>query len=109
MRSLSSAQSGFPVQADPLVDALLAARLHDPFSLLGLHRIGEGWRLRVFDPHAEAVWLRLASGLEPLGRAHPAGLFEWCGAEPPIAPYVLGVSAGGQVREIHDPTLSCRR
>ncbi|HXV08603.1 MAG TPA: 1,4-alpha-glucan branching protein GlgB [Burkholderiales bacterium] len=99
----SSAPSGVPVQADPLVEALLAARLHDPFSLLGLHRVGERWRLRVFNPHAEAVWLRLPSGLEPLDPVHPAGLFEWRGAEPPAMPYVLGVSAGGEVREMHDP------
>ena len=92
-----------PATADPLVDALLAARLHDPFALLGLHRAGAGWRLRVFDPYAEAIWLRLPSGLEPLVRAHPAGLFEWRGTQPPPAPYMLGVSEGGRVRDTHDP------
>ena len=92
-----------PATADPLVDALLAARLHDPFALLGLHRAGAGWRLRVFDPYAEAIWLRLPSGLVPLVRAHPAGLFEWRGTQPPPAPYVLGVSEGGRVRDTHDP------
>src|SRR5262245_10027036 len=45
------------------VDALLQARLHDPFRYLGLHREGSGWMLRVFHPRAEALWLRLASGL----------------------------------------------
>ena len=99
----SSVPSGFPVQADPLVDALLGGRLHDPFGLLGLHRVGDSWRLRVFNPHAEAVWLRLPEGLEPLALAHPDGLFEWHGAQPPVKPYVLGISAGGQVREMHDP------
>ena len=32
-------------------------RLHDPFRYLGLHREAGGWVLRVFEPHAEAVWL----------------------------------------------------
>jgi hypothetical protein len=35
--------------------ALLEAREHDPFSVLGLHAEGAGWRLRVFRPHAKAV------------------------------------------------------
>src|SRR5262245_27152971 len=98
----TSIPSGFPVQADPLVDALLGGRLHDPFGLLGLHRVGEAWRLRVFNPHAEMVWLRLAAGREPLDRVHPAGLFEWRGTQAPATPYVLDVSAGGQVQEMHD-------
>ncbi|HXX12745.1 MAG TPA: 1,4-alpha-glucan branching protein GlgB [Burkholderiales bacterium] len=85
------------------LDALLHARLHDPFRYLGLHREAGGWVLRVFHPRADAVWLRLASGLSPLENVHPAGLFEWHGAHPPPAPYVLGVSEGGRVRDVHDP------
>jgi 1,4-alpha-glucan branching enzyme len=88
---------------DPLVDQLLAARLHDPFALLGLHRVGEAWHLRVFHPHAEEVWLHLPSGLSPLQRVHPAGLFEWAGARRPDGPYVLGLLEDGRMREIHDP------
>ena len=88
---------------DPLVDALLSARLHDPFRLLGLQHSPEGWRLRVFNPHAEAVWLRLPTGVTPLQRVHPAGLFEWRGPQPPPSPYVLGITVDGQVRETHDP------
>ena len=44
-----------------------------------------------------------ALGLEPLERVHPAGLFEWRGTAAPPAPYVLGVSEGGHVRDVHDP------
>lgn len=88
---------------DPLIDALLSARLHDPFRLLGLHHTPEGWRLRVFQPQADAVWLRLPGGVIPLERVHRAGLFEWSGPQPPAAPYLLGVSEGGEVRELHDP------
>ncbi len=36
-------------------DALIEAREHDPFRMLGLHRDGAGWRLTVFRPHAEVV------------------------------------------------------
>ncbi len=84
-------------------DALLQGRLHDPFRYLGLQREAAGWVLRVFHPHADAVWLRLPSGLSPLESVHPAGLFEWRGAAAPPAPYVLGVSEGGRVRDVHDP------
>jgi 1,4-alpha-glucan branching enzyme len=89
--------------SDTLIDALLSARLHDPFRLLGVHHTPEGWRLRVFQPAADAVWLRLPTGVAPLERVHRAGLFEWCGTQPPPAPHVLGVSEGGKVRETHDP------
>ena len=85
------------------LDALLQARLHDPFRYLGLHREASGWVLRVFHPHADAVWLRLPSGLSPFESVHPAGLFEWRGAAAPPTPYVLGVSEGGRVRDVHDP------
>ena len=85
------------------LDALLHARLHDPFRYLGLHREAHGWVMRVFNPHADAVWLRLPSGLSPLERVHPAGLFEWRGDVEPPTPYMLGVSQGGHVHDIYDP------
>jgi 1,4-alpha-glucan branching enzyme len=88
---------------DPLIDQLLAAQLHDPFALLGLHRAGDGWRLRVFRPHAEEVWLHLPTGLAPLQRLHAAGLFEWTGRQRPEGPCLLGVLEDGRVREMHDP------
>ena len=84
------------------LEALLRARLHDPFQYLGLHRGSEGWVLRVFNPHADAVWLHSSAGLVPLELVHPAGLFEWLGAEPPPAPYRLGVSEGGKVQDRYD-------
>jgi 1,4-alpha-glucan branching enzyme len=91
------------VAVSPDLQALLEGRLHDPFRFLGTHRDGEGWVLRAFLPHAEAVWLRVTGALQPLARVHPAGLFEWRGAAMPPAPCVLGVSEGGHVREVHDP------
>ncbi len=90
------------LRSDPLVELLLGARLHDPFALLGLHRVQDVWQLRVFNPYADEIWLRLPGGLQPLERVDPAGLFAWSGREAPAAPYVLGVTQGGQVREMHD-------
>ena len=95
--------SGLPDLKDPLVEALLAARLHDPFRLLGLQQAPEGWRLLVFNPRADAVRLRIAGGIVPLERIHPAGLFEWRGIKPPGSPYALSVTEDGRVREMHDP------
>ena len=93
------------LSASPATDleALLQARLHDPFRYLGLHHEGAKWVLRVFHPHADAIALRTGSGHEPLERVHPAGLFEWYGVEAPPAPYVLALSEGGSVRDRHDP------
>src|SRR5690242_1899501 len=85
------------------LEALLHGRLHDPFRFLGLHRDGAAWVLRVFRPHAEAVWLRLPGALKPLERVHSGGLFEWRGVQAPPAPYALGVSEGGHVHDCHDP------
>jgi 1,4-alpha-glucan branching enzyme len=71
--------------------------------LLGLHREGDGWKLRIFNPHAESIWLHLQGATEPLARVHPAGLFEWRGTAPPPTPYLLGVLEGGRAREAYDP------
>ncbi|MBA3903915.1 MAG: 1,4-alpha-glucan branching enzyme [Rhodocyclaceae bacterium] len=70
-------------------DRLLAAREHDPFACLGLAREGEGWRLRVFRPHATAVALEMPHGAESLARIDAAGIFEWRGGEAPPQPFRL--------------------
>ena len=90
------------LHGEPLVELLLTARLHDPFALLGLHPHSQGWRLRVFEPRAQEMWLRLPSGLAPLQRVHPEGLFEWTGREAPPRPYTLAVAEDGRVRDRHD-------
>jgi 1,4-alpha-glucan branching enzyme len=94
---------GAPTLSDPLLDALLGARLHDPFGFLGLHRTAGGWSLRVFNPHAEAVWLHMHGASVPLERIHVAGLFEWHGPEHPPDAYLLGVLEGGRARSFYDP------
>ncbi len=71
-------------QRDPAllsqIEALLQCRLHDPFTLLGLHpRPGGGWLVRAFLPQAERAWVASDGGPVPLAemtRTHPEGLFE---------------------------------
>ena len=42
---------------DTLIESLLQTRLYDPFGLLGLHREGSEWVIRVYEPHATQVVL----------------------------------------------------
>ncbi|MBM3392986.1 MAG: 1,4-alpha-glucan branching enzyme, partial [Betaproteobacteria bacterium] len=81
---------------------LLAAREHDPFAHLGPVRTGEGWRIRVFRPDADAVSLALPSGQIPFVRVDPAGVFEWQGASLPETPYRLCIEEGGGTLTCHD-------
>lgn len=62
------------------VYSVVEARAADPFSILGLHRGAAGWRVCVFDPHADAVAVADGRALTPLHRLHPAGL--WGGLVP---------------------------
>ncbi len=72
--------------------ALIEAREHDPFSVLGLHAEGAGWRLRVFRPQAKSVAVALDNGeWAPLKRRSGSDLFEWQGAVPPARPWRLKV------------------
>src|ERR1035437_7977882 len=87
---------------------LLDAREFDPFRILGLHREGGGWALRIFLPYAASVAVEWRDGrLEPLQRVNAAGIFEWHGAldgagdQPPA--YVLHVVENGAERRQHDP------
>jgi 1,4-alpha-glucan branching enzyme len=72
--------------------ALLEAREHDPFSVLGLHVQGANWRLRVFRPLAKSILVELANGeWAPLKRRSGSDLFEWQGAAPPPRPWRLNI------------------
>ncbi|HET7833299.1 MAG TPA: 1,4-alpha-glucan branching protein GlgB [Gallionella sp.] len=86
-----------------LIKPLLQARLHDPFGLLGPHRDGPAWVVRVFDPYATAVELLNHPGAEALKRVHPSGLFEWRAKNEPPHPYRLRFHYGSETREIFDP------
>ena len=78
--------------SDSACAALLEAREHDPFSVLGLHADGAGWRLRVFRPQAKSVAVVLANGERALlKRRSGSDLFEWHGALPPPLPWRLDI------------------
>jgi 1,4-alpha-glucan branching enzyme len=63
---------------DKAVAAIVAGRHPNPFSVLGLHEIGEVWVTRAFVPHAEtlSVWSLDERPLGTLTRRDPAGFFE---------------------------------
>ena len=82
---------------------LLAASEHDPFHLLGLHRDGAQWVVRVFHPYAESIALDFNGAAGRLARVHPDGVFEWRGAAAPVLPYALRVTVQGRTERLHDP------
>jgi len=85
------------------IERLLAGRLHDPFSILGLHADGRGHRLRVYRPHAERVTLLMPEGPVELTQARQAGVFEWHGETLPARPWRLRCQEGGETLEFVDP------
>jgi 1,4-alpha-glucan branching enzyme len=91
-----------------LTDALLAARLHDPFSYLGPRRERDSSLIRVFYPDAINVWVNIRGNFEGMSRVHPDGIFEWRGAALPPVPYLLRIESSdplfkGQLYETYDP------
>jgi 1,4-alpha-glucan branching enzyme len=91
-----------------LMDALLAARLHNPFSYLGPRSEGDSSLIRVFYPDAINVWVNIRGDFERMSRMHPGGIFEWRGAAPPPIPYLLRIESDdpgfkGQLYETYDP------
>ncbi len=66
---------------DPLLQAILDARLHTPFSYLGLHEADTGWILRIFLPYGETPEVRTATGWRPFLRIHEQGIFAYHSAE----------------------------
>ena len=93
---------------DSLQEMLLAARLHNPFDYLGVHKEEQDDELvtRVFQPYAANVWIQTANGFEPMKRMHDEGIFEWHSKIPPMHPYLLRIeekTSLGAVREWYDP------
>ena len=82
--------------------ALLEARLSDPFSLLGRHKEGGSWVVRVFQPHARSVALFLEGHWQALERVHPDGLFAIAAPDIPEM-YRLKAEFDHASREFFDP------
>ncbi|HZW87148.1 MAG TPA: 1,4-alpha-glucan branching enzyme, partial [Gallionella sp.] len=72
-----------------LVGSLLQARLYDPFGLLGLHRDGVDWVIRVYKPGATKITLLASPDNNRFKRVHPDGIFEWRDKIQPVKPYRL--------------------
>ena len=103
-------------QHDPggAFERLLQGRLHDPFSLLGLHPDGMKWVVRVYEPRAREMRLlsaqaggAAADAGELLACRDRRGLFEWHGSTAPAQPYRLRATFdNGTQREWRDPYSS---
>ncbi len=94
-----------PRETRSLQAALLHARLHDPFSYLGLHRLRNRSVVRSFQPSGVRVWIETATGFEPMQCIHADGIFEWRGASVPVMPYRLRIEEKEKHRvyETYDP------
>lgn len=57
-------------------EAIVGGYHGDPFSVLGPHRVEDGWVVRAFLPHAsEAALLVEGGGRVPMARLHPGGIW----------------------------------
>ncbi|MDE2260021.1 MAG: 1,4-alpha-glucan branching protein GlgB [Betaproteobacteria bacterium] len=86
---------------DPLQQAILEARHHDPFGYLGLHRTEHEWELRLFLPYASTVEV-FTSDWEPVPRVHDQGIHIWKGKVPPASPRRLRYRENGRQIETFD-------
>jgi 1,4-alpha-glucan branching enzyme len=91
------------IATDPQIQALAAARVHDPHAVLGQLRDGRGYRLRAMRPAAEALWVRAGGGFEPMQRVHESGVFEWRSPVALPAPVLLKAREHGREVEFFDP------
>lgn len=80
---------------DSRLPLLIEGRLHDPASVLGMHRQEDRWCIRHVDPRATAVSVWFSNGWRPLS-PRPSGLFEGTTAEMPLQPLRLLVSTPSQ-------------
>ncbi|MEZ0236802.1 MAG: 1,4-alpha-glucan branching protein GlgB [Methylophilaceae bacterium] len=88
---------------DPQLTLILEARHHNPFAWLGLHGAPDQLTHRTFLPHANRVWIKVASGWEELKHSNGTGLFVWKGQEQPSTPCLLRIEQDGHTFERHDP------
>jgi len=71
----STATAAPPAIAPQTAGRIVTGRHGDPFSVLGVHRDGAGWIVRVFVPGAEAARLLSPQGSMELACLHRDGLF----------------------------------
>lgn len=102
MKSLSFPFSGSA--EDSARSLLLAGRLYNPCSFLGMHSVPNGKLVRVFQPYMSRVWLHTLSGYQLMRCVHQDGIFEWEG-EGIMHPYLLRMENAStkMIEERHDP------
>ncbi len=84
--------------------ALVAGRHHDPFSLLGPHKVDGDRLVRVLQPHADSVELINSAGerLATMQRLHAGGLFAAI-LPPRLRHYRLRITRGDHTWDAEDP------
>src|SRR5262245_22847037 len=103
----SRGQAGF----NERIDALLGARLADPFSLLGPHPVKDGWAVRFFIPWADEANLAFQNSAKVTDaiKLRPEGFFEatWpssqSSAPEPGSYKIQGRTHEGVPFEMYDP------
>jgi 1,4-alpha-glucan branching enzyme len=91
------------------IDLIVCNQHHDPFEVLGPHRIEQGeslvWVVRTYQPKADSVWVilpeeRLEISMQPTHHGH---FFEALIDRPELKNYQLKVRQGERERVIYDP------
>jgi 1,4-alpha-glucan branching enzyme len=83
------------------IEALVAGTNHDPFTVLGVHQVGEGeWQITTYQPDAESIEIHFPGRKQPvkMKRIHPAGVFraKVKRRSKPIYHYQISSSSGHQ-------------
>ena len=88
-------------KVNPRQRRVVEARSHDPFAVLGLHRLDDGLSVRIFEPRAERAWLQTGAAWHEM-LAEGNGLFHVT-VESVAPPYRVRVSHAGRITERFDP------
>lgn len=89
-----------------LIEAIVRAEHHDPFSYLGMHTSATGLVVRAFLPQAAGATLidaRSGEPVKPFTRQHPAGLFVAQVPRSAPFPYRLRIEKAGTTQHVDDP------
>ena len=87
------------------VDALVGGQHHDPFAVLGLHKVGKTWVARAFVSGADTLTVSDLAGskLGDLAKTHDAGFFEGAVKVKDLQPVRFEASNKGGKWQVTDP------
>ena len=88
---------------DPRVAALIEARNHDPFGILGQHPANGGWEVRAFLPDARAAYVMDGDRALPMERQGATDLFSRKTSAALPTPYRIAWERSGRRVEQYDP------